>query len=72
MLYWALNNHNIAIGQLLNNTKYWDDNVYLLMYLYKDYGEMIENLGFVQWGEEKYKKIDLERVAKKLLRKGEK
>ena len=72
MLYWALNNHNIAIGQLLNNTKYWDDSVYLLMYLYKDYGEMIENLGFVHWGEEKYKKIDLERVAKKLLRKGEK
>lgn len=72
MLFWARVNHNVSDLQLINTTKYWDDNVYLLMYLYRDYGELIDSLGFIQWGDRRYQKIDIERVAKKLLRKGDK
>ena len=72
MLFWAQVNHNVSDLQLINTTKYWDDNVYLLMYLYRDYGELIDSLGFIQWGYRRYQKIDIERVAKKLLRKGDK
>jgi hypothetical protein len=70
----SANNSNFIgdfdIEYLLNRTLLWsNDSVYRLMYLFRDYPEIVKTTAFIQWDDKVLDDIGLENLAKNLLRK---
>lgn len=63
--------HNVSLTQLLYTQRFWDENTYILMYWFRDYGELMNSLAFKRWGGTEIEKIDIGLIAKRLLIKGE-
>ena len=62
--------HEVDIEYLLNRTLLWsNDSVYRLMYLFRDYPEIVKTTAFIQWDDKVLDDIGLENLAKNLLRK---
>jgi len=62
--------HGVDMEYLLNKTLLWsNDSVYRLMYLFRDYPEIVKTTAFIQWDNSVLDDIGLENLAKNLLRK---
>ena len=65
--------HDVDIEYLLNRTLIWtNDSVYRMMYLFRDYPEMMSTTAFIQWDERVMEDFGIEKLAKKILQKGDK
>lgn len=65
--------HDVDIEYLLNRTLMWtNDSVYRMMYLFRDYPEMMSTTAFIQWDDRVMEDFGVERLSKKMLQKGEK
>lgn len=64
--------HNVSFIQLFTTQRFWDDRVYVLMYWFRDYSDIMNALAFRQWGDNTFNFISLHQLAMKLLPKGEK
>ena len=64
--------HDIDIEYLLNRTVLWtNDSVYRLMYLFRDYPEIVRTTAFIQWNDSTFQDFGIENLANILLKKGE-
>ena len=65
--------HSVDAEYLLNKTLLWtNDSVYRLMYLFRDYPDIMYPTAFIEWDEKIRDDFGIEALAKLLLKKGDK
>lgn len=65
MTEFACKDHEMDIPELLRKTAYWDDSVYRLEYLWRQYPEIMEETAYIQWNNRKLEGIDVKKYTKK-------
>lgn len=65
--------NNVDIEYLLNTTRLWnDDRIFRLMYLFRDYPDIMNNLAFIRKEKDRFSDFGIEKLAKLFLGRGDK
>lgn len=65
MTEFACLDHHISLEDMLKTTSSWNDSVYRMIYLWKNYPEIMDEYGYIQWLDRKLDMLDIKKFIKK-------